>query len=123
MASGFALALSFLVSSPSSVGYDHGDALHVTDFVPSHPGLEVFMPNEGGKPPAYYLRDAARCEPFFEGPVDGNDTGRAVAADVSPDHPGAEVWAARDTSLLDAGHRQEARRRPQLDQLRDLVGR
>ena len=28
--------------------YGHGDALHVSDLVPSRPGLEVFMPFEGG---------------------------------------------------------------------------
>ena len=85
-----------------STGFNHGDALHVTDLVPSRPGLEVFMPNEDGKHPAYYVRDANSCEVVFMGPTNGDDTGRAVAADVSPDNPGAEVWASGGTGLLDA---------------------
>jgi hypothetical protein len=85
-----------------STGFNHGDALHVTDLIPERPGLEVFMPNEDGKHPAYYVRDASSCEVIFEGPVNGNDTGRAVAGDVSPDNPGAEVWASGGTGLLDA---------------------
>jgi rhamnogalacturonan endolyase len=85
-----------------SIGYNHGDALHVSDFVPSHPGLEVFMPNEDGKSPAWHMRDANTCMPLFNGPINGNDTGRAVAADISPDNPGAEAWAAGGSGLLDA---------------------
>lgn len=85
-----------------STGFNHGDALHVTDLVPSRPGMEVFMPNEDGKHPAYYVRDAGNCEIVFQGPTNGNDTGRAVAADVFPDNPGAEIWASGGTGLLDA---------------------
>jgi rhamnogalacturonan endolyase len=85
-----------------STGNNHGDSLHVGDFVPSRPGLEVFMPNEDGKHPAYYIRDANSCEILFAGPVNGNDTGRAVAEDVSADNPGAEMWAAGGSGLLDA---------------------
>lgn len=85
-----------------STGFNHGDALHVGDFVPGRPGLEVFMPNEDGKHPAYYMRDANSCDMVFTGPITGDDTGRAVAGDVSSEHPGAEVWAAGNTGLLDA---------------------
>jgi hypothetical protein len=60
------------------------------------------MPNEDGKHPAYYVRDANTCEIIFQGPVDGDDTGRAVAGDVDPKHPGAEVWASGGTGLLDS---------------------
>ena len=34
--------------------------------------------------------------------MNGEDTGRAAAGDVSPDNPGAEVWASGGTGLLDA---------------------
>ena len=85
-----------------STGYNHGDALHVSDFIPSRPGLEAFMPNEDGQHPTYHLRDPGTCAIITEGPtVAGQDTGRAVAADVSPDNPGAEMWAAGGTPLLD----------------------
>lgn len=85
-----------------STGFNHGDALHVTDLVPDRPGLEVFMPNEDGKHPAYYVRDASSCEVVFQGPTNGEDTGRGVAADVSPDNPGGECWASGGTPLMDA---------------------
>ena len=85
-----------------STGYNHGDALHVSDFIPSRPGLEAFMPNEDGTHPSYHLRDPNTCAIITEGPtLSGQDTGRAVAADVLPDNPGAEMWAAGGTPLLD----------------------
>ena len=34
-----------------STGYNHGDAEHVGDLIPSRPGLEMFMCNEDGDPP------------------------------------------------------------------------
>ena len=82
-----------------STGYGHGDALHVSDFVPSRPGLEAFMPHESGDQPKYDLRDALTCEVLLEGPVTGEDTGRGVMADVDPDSPGAEFWTSGGTPL------------------------
>ncbi|MET0340923.1 MAG: rhamnogalacturonan lyase [Polyangiales bacterium] len=83
-----------------STGFGHGDALHVSDLVPERPGLEVFMPNEDGKAPSWHLRDARTCEVIAQGPVNGKDTGRAVAADVLPSSPGAELWAASTSGVV-----------------------
>jgi hypothetical protein len=69
------------------------------------------MPNEDGKHPAYYMRAAGSCEILFAGPVDGNDTGRAVAGDISSEHAGSEVWAA-GTELLDAATGQRVGDKP-----------
>jgi rhamnogalacturonan endolyase len=77
-----------------STGYDHGDAQHVGDLVPSRPGLEFFMCNEDGAHPAYHVRDARTCAMIAEGPINGADTGRCVADDVDAASPGAEVWAS-----------------------------
>jgi len=97
-----AMAIDHDGKGKCSTGYDHGDALHVSDFIPSRPGLEAFMPNEDGLHPTYHLRDPNTCAIITEGPtVAGQDTGRAVAADVFPDNPGAEMWAAGGTPLLD----------------------
>jgi rhamnogalacturonan endolyase len=85
-----------------STGYNHGDAEHVSDLVPSRPGLEFFMCNEDGDHPAYHLRDARTCEILEEGPVNGADTGRCVAGDVSDENPGAEMWASSVDGLLSA---------------------
>src|SRR5690606_5759676 len=45
-----------------STGLNHGDALHVSDFVPSRPGLEVFMPHEDKAKPWWHVRKAENCE-------------------------------------------------------------
>jgi len=79
----------------------HGDALHVTDLVPSRPGLEVFMPHESTTGPSYDLRDARTCEILVQGPIRGADTGRGVAGDISASNFGAEMWAT-GTTLLSA---------------------
>lgn len=96
-----AMAIDHDGKGKCSTGNGHGDALHVSDFLPDHPGLEAFMPNEDGKHPAYYMREAGTCAIIFAGPVNGNDTGRAVADDIDPNNPGAEAWAADNTGLLD----------------------
>lgn len=82
--------------------YGHGDALHIGDLVPSRPGLEVFQPFEGTGVPAYAVRDLMTCETLWRGPITTSEgPGRGVAADISPDNPGAEVWAS-GSSLLSA---------------------
>lgn len=74
-------------------GVGHGDALHITDLVPSRPGLEVFQPTEASGQAAYYLRDANTCEILWRGPISsGEGPGRAAAGDISPGNPGGEAW-------------------------------
>lgn len=85
-----------------STGYNHGDAEHVGDLVPSRPGLEFFMCNEDGSHPAYHVRDAKTCQIIQEGPVNGADTGRCVADDISSSSPGGEMWASSVTGLFSA---------------------
>jgi rhamnogalacturonan endolyase len=73
----------------------HGDALHVSDMLPSRPGLEVFQPHEspssfggaGGE-----FRDARTGQLIFGIPAD-NDVGRGVAFDIDPNYSGYEMWA------------------------------
>ena len=85
-----------------STGNNHGDALHVGDLIPSRPGLEVFMCNEDGSHPAYHIRDAKTCAIIQAGPINGADTGRCVADDISASSPGAEMWASSVTGLFSA---------------------
>ncbi|WRH26380.1 G-D-S-L family lipolytic protein [Arthrobacter sp. JZ12] len=78
-----------------NTGLGHGDALHVSDFDPARPGLEVFAAHEnisasGGKGATY--RDAATGEVIWSIPAT-RDTGRAAMGDIDPRHPGAEGWA------------------------------
>jgi len=78
-----------------STGLGHGDALHVSDLVPSRPGLEVFAAHEdmgssGGL--GATMRDAATGEILWSIPA-LRDTGRAAAGDIDPRYAGAEGWA------------------------------
>lgn len=59
-------------------GLGHGDALHLGDFLPERPGMEVFMVHEE-KPYGYDLRDAATGE-FILRKTESGDTGRGLAA-------------------------------------------
>jgi hypothetical protein len=95
-----------------STGYNHGDAIHVGDLVPSRPGLEFFMCNEDGKHPAYHLRDARTCEILQEGPVNGADTGRCVADDVFAGNDGAEMWSSSVDGMLAAESNQNVGNKP-----------
>lgn len=82
-----------------STGLRHGDALHVGDFDPSRPGLEVWGVHENEEPVAGYengfgeaLYDAKTGEIIF-GNYPGIDLGRACAADIDPTYPGYELWS------------------------------
>ncbi|MEV4847306.1 carbohydrate-binding protein [Micromonospora matsumotoense] len=76
--------------------YAHGDALHVSDFVPSRPGKEIWQIHEQNSGAAATLRDANTGAIIMqknnscgcEGP------GRGVAGDVYAGNPGAEFWGA-----------------------------
>jgi rhamnogalacturonan endolyase len=84
-----------------STGWGHGDALHVSDFNYTNPGLEVMDIQERFGNEGYSLRDAATGRPIFtvpsvkadeEGGDKGEGPGRGVAINIDPRFPGAEVW-------------------------------
>jgi rhamnogalacturonan endolyase len=76
-----------------STGLGHGDALHVSDLDPQHPGLEVWMGHESQSDVAgCEFRDAATGKLLWGFPSSG-DVGRALAANIDPRHPGYECWA------------------------------
>ncbi|MBE2216361.1 MAG: rhamnogalacturonan lyase [Opitutaceae bacterium] len=86
-----------------STGWGHGDALHVSDLVPSNPGLEVLGIQERFDRQGINMRDAATGRPIFlvpsvkaadSGGDKGEGPGRGVAFNVDPRYPGSEVWAA-----------------------------
>jgi rhamnogalacturonan endolyase len=85
-----------------ATGRGHGDALHVTDLMPTRPGLEVFMPAESVIQPYWSLRDANTCDIIHTSDQTGFDVGRGVAGDVSPDNPGGEMWSSRMVPLHSA---------------------
>jgi rhamnogalacturonan endolyase len=96
-----------------SSGQSHGDALHVSDFVPTRPGIEVFMPHEPGSSFAYTMRDGATCDLLWQGANNGGaeGPGRGVAADIDPNSPGAEAWI-NSGNLLAGATGQSAGARP-----------
>lgn len=91
----------------------HGDALHLSDFAPDRPGLEVWMVHEEPRsygPTGLEFRDARTGALIFG--VDGQnaDVGRGVAIDIDPRYKGAEMWGARgglyaaDGTLISSSH-------------------
>lgn len=87
-----------------TTGLGHGDALHVSDFDPDRPGLEVFMPHEspgsnGGIGASF--RDAATGEIIWSTPAT-SDVGRGAMKDIDPRFDGAEGWATNSGDIYAA---------------------
>lgn len=85
-----------------TTGLRHGDALHVSDFDPTRPGLEVFGIHENEtntSGPGAALYDARTGQILWRG-HDGKDVGRGVAADIDGTNPGAEMWFSGSEGLL-----------------------
>lgn len=73
----------------------HGDALHVGDFHPERPGLEVYAVHESYPHQAgYNLRDARTGEILWGVPTN-YDVGRGAAGKLDPNYPGYQFWASR----------------------------
>lgn len=72
-------------------GLGHGDALHISDFDPTRPGLEVFMVHEKSPYGADY-RDGTTGE-FILHKTAGGDTGRGFMANFDPEREGP-LWQA-----------------------------
>jgi rhamnogalacturonan endolyase len=91
-----------------STGLRHGDAMHISDLIPSRPGLEVFGVHESeGRTvplgtPGMALYDARTGEIIWS-LLPGVDVGRGMAADIDPRYPGYEFWGASSVGLLDGG--------------------
>ncbi|MFD4669066.1 rhamnogalacturonan lyase [Lentzea sp. NPDC058450] len=83
-------------------GTRHGDALHVGDFIPSRPGLEVFKPSESTTDLAHWMGDARTGQVIWSAPSCGCDNGRGVAADIWAGNAGAEAWSASVGGLRSA---------------------
>ena len=85
-----------------STGFRHGDALHVGEFIPGRPGLQVFGIHEietNTTGPGVTVYDARTGEVLFRGSIN-KDVGRGVAGDIWPENPGAEMWWAGSDGLF-----------------------
>lgn len=77
-----------------STGLGHGDSMHVGDFVPSRPGMEVYECVEWTKAQyGFYMRDARTGEILYA-LTTNTDNGRACTADIDPAYEGEEAWSA-----------------------------
>jgi rhamnogalacturonan endolyase len=79
-----------------STGLGHGDAMHVSDLVPSRSGLEVWTIHESSSSPGADLHDARTGSVIFQRPNNNGEEGpgRAVAADIYAGNAGAEFWGS-----------------------------
>ncbi len=85
-----------------STGLRHGDALHVSDLDPAHPGLEVFGVHElenGTKGWGAAVYDAATGRILWSG-MENQDVGRGVAGNIDASNPGCEMWFSGSRGLL-----------------------
>ncbi|WP_117215259.1 CBM35 domain-containing protein [Allorhizocola rhizosphaerae] len=76
--------------------YGHGDALHVSDFVPSRTGQEIWMIHEAAQSPAATLRDANTGAIIMQRNNSCNCEGpaRGVAGDIYAGNAGGEFWGS-----------------------------
>ena len=74
-----------------TTGYGHGDAIHMSDMDPEHPGLEVWRCIETSAGGAT-LTDAGTGQVLIDHYAEG-DTGRCCAAHVDSNYKGYQVWS------------------------------
>lgn len=82
----------------------HGDAMHVGDLDPKHPGLEKFGVHESPKANGGIgtaMLDASTGRVLWTTPSE-TDTGRGLAADIDPRYAGTEAWGTNQTGLYTA---------------------
>ena len=117
---------SLVINSDGSpryaTGVGHGDALHVSDLIPSRPGLEVFHIQERFDDAGANMRDANTGEMLWKkasvkAGADGEGPGRGLALDVDPRYPGFETWVAGAgiTGMFDAMGNKIAERTPSVN--------
>ena len=77
-------------------GQGHGDALHLSDMDPDRPGQEIWqcLESEGQYSPYGIRLNDAKTGKMIFGAVTTGDVGRALAADVDPNHRGYEMWSS-----------------------------
>ncbi|MDT3388157.1 MAG: rhamnogalacturonan lyase [Bacteroidota bacterium] len=84
------------------VGLGHGDAMHLSDLDPDHPGLEVFTVHEDGTEPyGWDIHDAATGKILLHASGD-TDNGRGLSADIDVSNRGFEFWSSNDRQIRSA---------------------
>lgn len=77
-------------------GQGHGDALHMSDMDPDRLGQEIWqcLESEGQYSPYGIRLNDAKTGKMIFGAVTTGDVGRALAADIDPNHRGYEMWSS-----------------------------
>lgn len=104
-----------------NTNFGHGDASHMSDLIPDHPGIEFYMPHEsagyvhdGITNPGLSVRDAASGEIIWSIPSDG-DIGRAMTADITASYPGNEFWASSGLGVYNSSGETISSSRPSIN--------
>lgn len=85
-----------------SNGTGHGDAIHLGDFDPSKPGLEIWAPLEAS-PYGAHLRRASDGHTYFRWTA-GGDTGRGLAANVIDGNGSFEFGASCTDNIVNSNN-------------------
>ncbi|MBM6993799.1 MAG: rhamnogalacturonan lyase [Prevotella sp.] len=84
------------------VGLGHGDAMHLSDLDPDHPGMEVFTVHEDSTEPyGWDVHDAATGEVLYHA-SGSTDNGRGLSADIDATNRGFEFWSSNDRQIRSA---------------------
>lgn len=83
-----------------STGLGHGDAQHLSDLIPSRPGLEFMMVHEEW-PYGIDVRDARTGEILYR-EFGSEDTGRGMAADIDSTFEGYEFWSSDKQQVMNS---------------------
>ncbi len=85
-----------------STGFGHGDAGHLTDIDPDHPGLEYFGVHENHT--SKYIEEMRGADgTVLWGTLQtGVDNGRGIAADIDSSHRGLEMWSSKGKLIRSA---------------------
>lgn len=75
-------------------GLGHGDAMHFGDLDPTRPGMEVFQVHESSEGYVNVQFRDARTNQMIWGVPYRKDIGRGISADIDPNYPGEECFAA-----------------------------
>jgi rhamnogalacturonan endolyase len=81
----------------------HGDAMHLSDFIPSRPGLEVFGIHEGTDTPGSALLSGMTGEIIWQ--TEEADPPRGAAGDIYAEYDGVELWDNRAGMMNVKGER------------------
>jgi rhamnogalacturonan endolyase len=89
-----------------STGLGYGDALHVSDMDPAHPGLEIYMPMENPESNGHVTANvhdgatgAVLWNTVTRAADDDPDVGRGNAFDIDPNYPGYETWGTYNPGI------------------------